>query len=735
MGGNTTEKTNGRPGVIDKLSFIRALRSRGYTLIPLRGKIPAVPEWQKSGPLDFTEAQLTAGNYGVALKAGDLVIDVDPRNFAKGDKPLARLIAAIGAPLNNTFAVRTGGGGLHIYLTKPADVAVKHELIGEGSDNFSGIEFKTLGRQVVGPGSIHPDSGKPYVIVSPFDAPVIPAPAKLLDLIKKTAVPFEEVGELKDYKNDAGTQARFVAYLKESAPLSVEGKQGDRTAFTVAASGRDFGLPPSTVLDLMLGHWNDRCAPPWEAAELEAKVTHAYRYAKGKMGAKHPAAGFQDIEVKSLAQDGRDAAPAEVVWQLTKNGQIVKCFYNLLNYLRLPAGGFYNVFGFNEFTGQVEFVAPAPWHRGEMPTGEGVSIQDKDLALIKGYLAVKHGFEATVSNIAEAVTVVAYAQKFHPVRSYLTGLKWDGRPRIDQWLQNYAGAVDSAYVRSVGRKTLCAAVARILNPGCKFDQVMTLEGPQGAGKSMLCAALGGKWSADFPVDPQNPDTVAAMQGKWFVELAELSVLKRSEQASLKAFITRRTDKVRVAYGRLHQEFPRQCVFIGSINPEADNAYLQDQTGNRRWWPVEVGSRIDFSGVRRDRDQLFAEATVTLQRGEKLYMDTDRLEQDAREIVDARCPEHAWTERISAWLYDDNIGQGSAAGRNFVTPREVFIDAMGGIDKQLTRREILSVASVMRRLGWKSVIKRVGKSVVRGYARPATELESREEVDADLDGLI
>jgi predicted P-loop ATPase len=274
-----------------------------------------------------------------------------------------------------------------------------------------------------------------------------------------------------------------------------------------------------------------------------------------------------------------------------------------------------------------------------------------------------------------------------------------------------------------------------MRPGCKFDHVLTLEGPQNAGKSMLCAALGGEWSADFTVDPQDPDTVAAMQGKWIIELAELSVLKRAERNALKAFITRRVDKVRVAYGRLHQEYPRQSIFIGSINPEADNGYLEDTTGNRRWWPVEVGAKIDFAGVSRDRNQLFAEALYKLEKGESIFMDTLNLEDDARAVVASRQTEDPWTERIDAWLHDPIPGAGSAKGREFVTARDVILDALGGTDKQIARRDVVRVANVMRHLGWESVLKWKEGRPVRGYSRVAVAPKTPKEPEVSLDGLI
>ena len=729
--------------LMSKDEQVLKMRARGYTLFPLvkEGKEPTkeATGWRKCGPLSFTPQQLAEGNYAVAAKAGDLFIDVDPRHFAPGDNPVKRLVAAVG-PLS-TFTVKTGGGGLHLYFSKPADIKTAYTL-----SAFPGIEFRREGMYIVGPGCVHPDTKKLYDVIK--DAAVAPCPPKLLELLKITEVPFAEIkkdgGKNVDYKSDEGTQKRYADFLLGPAPLS--------GSYKIACAGRDLGLPPAITLELILAHWNPRREGPRAAAEVEAKVTHAYKYARGGAGDKHPAADFTAVATTEETEKAKTSAKKEeIVWQLTKQGSIVKCFYNLLNYLKLPEGGLDGVFGFNEFTGQVEFTAPAPWHKGKMPSTEnGRAIQDKDLALLKGYLAVKHAFEQTTGALAEAITVVSHARNFHPVREYLRGLVWDGKPRIDQWLVTYAGALDSQYVRAAGRKTLCAAVARVLRPGIKFDQVLTLEGAQGAGKSMLCAALGGEWAADFPVDPQAPDTVAAMQGKWFVELAELSILSRKvEMSALKAFITRRVDKVRVAYGRLHQEYPRQSVFIGSINPEADNGYLSDPTGNRRWWPVEVSDRIDFIGVRRDRDQLFAEAVEIFRKGENLYMDNKSLEVDAKAVVDARHPEHAWTDRISAWLNDPTPGNGSGRGREFVTAREIFIDAMGGIDKQLTRKEILAIAAVMRSLGWESVTQRQGARVVRGYVLggggsrgnggggngAGGDANAGADGDATMDGLI
>lgn len=718
---------------MSKAENIAALRGAGFTLIPLNGKIPAVTEWQKAGPNDYPMAGAGDKNYGVALKAGDLVIDVDPRHFSPStDKPLARLVAAIGAPLSS-FTVRTGGGGLHIYLAKPADITIAHTL-----EDYPGLEFKSSGRQVVGPGSIHPDSHKEYKVIAGAPDNISPAPEKLLALLKVTAIPFAEIGDgLKDYKNDTDTQGRMVEYLTSgSAPLSIEGKEGDATAFKVACYGRDLGLPPATTLSLLCEYWNPRCLPPWEDAEIEAKVINVYKYAKRAAGNKHPAADFDPVAPVCGPVAAEDkTVPSPIAWDTDANGKVKKTFFNLLNYLRLPNAGLDGIFARNEFTGQVEFTAPAPWHKGVMPRGGGGSamVGDLDLKLLKGHLAVRHGFEMTTNNLEEAVAVTAHSHRFHPVRDYLRGLKWDGRRRLDTWLIDYAGTEDSPYTRAVGRKTLCAAVARIMKPGCKFDQVLVLEGEQNAGKSMLCEALGGDWAADFPIDPHRADTIAAMQGKWIIELAEMAVLRRTERSALKAFISRRTDKVRVAYGRLHMEYLRQSIFIATINPEADMTYLEDPTGNRRWWPVTCGRRVDFKGIKVVRDQLYAEAVDAVKKGESIFMDTEKLEVEAGEVVKLRHAGHPWTERILLWLVEADARTGKP--REFVTARDIYIEALGGLDKQLKRMEVVAIATVMRSLEWEGCVKWINDHPMRGYRRAGTGRQKKEEVvGADLAGL-
>jgi len=682
-----------------KIQAIRNFTEAGFRLIPLNGKTPLTQEWQKTKPFEFGEKELSDQNYGVALGASDLVIDIDPRNFVKGDDPVKRLIKEIGVPLDDTFIVQTGGGGLHIYFTKPADSRIVNQL-----KEFHGIEFKSVGRQVVGPGSIHPDTLKEYKIVKGTLQEIKEVPAKLHDLIRRRPQDIKLNGAGVEYQDDAATQARFIDFLKYVAEPSVAGQGGDNNAFRVAATARDYALSPATTLELMLELWNPKCSPPWTVEDLKVKVKNAYEYAQKTVGNAHPSADFHPISGETIKPKRRPQ------WIFGKNGKPINNFSNLLTFMQIDGSDLKDIFGYNEFTGRVEFLKAAPWHDSGFEPGRAVG--DNDLKLLKGYLAVSHKFETNIQKIEEAVVNAAFALKFHPVREYLNKLdKWDGEKRLDTWLIDYLGAGDTEFIRAAGRKTICAAVMRVLFPGCKYDYVLVLEGAQGIGKSSVCKILGGEWASDSPIDPHSKDTIQLMQGRWIIEIAELEYTRKSEADAIKAFLTRSTDMARLAFGRVPSHFPRQSIFIASKNPGADGTYLKDDTGNRRYWPVycePIGGQVDFAGLAAARDQLFAEALVKLKKGEKLFMDTKALEIEAQQAVATRHAEHHWTEVIASWIAMQKEKPA------FLTSREIYLGAIGGTDRTMGRKEQLGIATAMRGLGWAPGVVRVGVRTVRGY---------------------
>ena len=689
-----------------KVRAIRALTAAGFILIPLRGK-EASYGWRSIVHGQYGEDEIGGGNYGIALGPNQIAVDVDPRHAAPGDNPLLRLSVFV-AGLPDSFVVQSGGAdhGRHIFATLPAGAPKIRHTIPE----YKGLDFRGHGQYVVGPGSIHPDTRNEYTVIS--------GPPKKLqnlhpDIVSLYAASsssgvgtdFGGGAGTSEYKDDDATKDRFISYLHCGAP------QGEGS-FRVACTGRDYGLSPAVTWDLMCEEWESGGKT---AEELKTKVLHAYKYASGAVGSAHPETDFQNLPLPPVFE-----APAhdkDLRWENDKNGKPKRTFANLRNYFKLSKTGLCGVFGFNSFVGRVEIMNPAPWHKGILPACPGVT--DTDLKLCKAFLVDKHGFETSVQNIDEIITAEADIHKFHPVRDYLDGLKWDGVKRLDGWLHDYMGAADDVYTRACSRKTLCAAVARVYRPGVKFDHVLVLEGAQGIGKSTAVAILGGKWFGDPIVDPHSKDTIQGMQGRWILEMAEMVTHNQSDVQELRSFLSRGTDTVRPPYGRLPVEHPRQSIFIATTNPGPDGTYLKDETGNRRWWPVMCAPRggiLDFKAFKAVRDQLFAEAVEAVKGGEAIYMDTDELRGAAADATAQRHAEHPWTEKVGDWVAGLPRGAGGEPV-DFITGRQVFVDALGGIDKQFTHKEARSIASAMKSLGWESVVRRISdEKVMRGYAR-------------------
>lgn len=312
-------------------------------------------------------------------------------------------------------------------------------------------------------------------------------------------------------------------------------------------------------------------------------------------------------------------------------------------------------------------------------------------AALAAHLQEACGLNVSTNTVRAAVNLLAKKNSFHPVIDYLNGLRWDGMPRLDTFLINYAGAADKPYVRAVSAKTLIGGVARVMQPGCKFDTLLCLEGPQGVGKSSLLCALmpNPNWFADeLGGAIGNKDASLGLSGKWMIELAEFAAVKKSMIEDVKSFVTRKVDHYRTPYGMRAADHPRQCFFAATINPGADGAWLNDATGGRRFWPVRV-ERCDIASIEANLDQLWAEAVHRYRAGENWY-----LPKDIEEIAS-----HEQAKRLEPNFWDDLVDQylATSSGLKEVATIDVYRSVYGHPPKH--SRELSPIAQAMRERGW------------------------------------
>jgi predicted P-loop ATPase len=279
---------------------------------------------------------------------------------------------------------------------------------------------------------------------------------------------------------------------------------------------------------------------------------------------------------------------------------------------------------------------------------------------------------------------------FHPVRDHFESLVWDGQPRLNCWPQLYLGVPPSPYSIAIGRMFLISMVARILEPGCKADHMIVLEGAQGSGKSTAINILAGGdefFSDALPVDLAHKDASSHLRGKLLVEIAEMHSLDRTTSALLKSYLTRRHERYRPSYARYDVIEPRQCTFAGTTN---EDFYLRDTTGGRRFWPMRTGD-IDLDGLAANRDQLIAEAVDEYRRGAQWWPPRDFEREHMHAEQEKRLEPDAWREPIVDYIERQGVSEISVAA--------LALHALGLSFKSTDRKELGRIAGIMRGLKW------------------------------------
>lgn len=369
-------------------------------------------------------------------------------------------------------------------------------------------------------------------------------------------------------------------------------------------------------------------------------------------------------------------------------------------------------FMLNAFDGKRYLLKNVPWRKvkGTEP------IRDVDYSGVRNYIETVYGIVAS-SKIDDALALEFERRAFHPVREYLNGLEWDGRPRIDMLLVDFFGAEDNAYTRAAIRKMLTGAVARVMEPGIKFDLVLIIVGPQGCYKSTFIRRLGKRWFSDSFNTVQGKEAFEQLQGAWIIEMAELSGLRKAEVESIKHFISKCDDTFRPAYGRTTETYKRQCVFFGSTNV---GDFLKDPTGNRRFMPIATAPENALLSVPDDMtdetvDQIWAEAVELYRAGERLYLSAEeeslaRGEQRRHSEVDDRrglIEEYLelllppdWSSydlpKRRDWLADPLSARGTVP-RETVTIAELWCECLGKDKVDMSRYSTRDVNDMMKSL--------------------------------------
>ena len=432
-----------------------------------------------------------------------------------------------------------------------------------------------------------------------------------------------------------------------------------------------------------------------------------------------------DEKVKTVFAEERQAQAssefADEDWQtrleLDKAGNIKNTLRNLT--LILENDPMLKPLVFNQLLDGMEIKGEVPWkHPSKF-------WRDADDAQLISYVDTHYG-TFSARNYDIAVMKVTDDRSYHPIRAFIEDLpEWDGVERVDTLLIDYLGASDTAYVRAVTRKTLCAAISRVLRPGCKFDSMLVLNGPQGVGKSTLIAKLAGEWFSDSLNLGDTKDKTAAekLQGYWILEIGELAGLKKAEVETLRSFLSRQNDIYRASFGKRATPHLRQCVFFGTTN--AESGYLRDTTGNRRFWPVKTpggAAKHSWQLTGEEIQQIWAEALVYVKRGEKLYLDADMetlakteqreaMESDEREglvrvYLDTLLPAD-WdsmdTFERRNFLNGSEFGEQQRTGtvkRTSVSNMEIWCECFGKERANLRRADSNELTSILSRLGWK-----------------------------------
>ena len=448
--------------------------------------------------------------------------------------------------------------------------------------------------------------------------------------------------------------------------------------------------------------------PSWQAmvalansdAEVSAKVN--------KERLEHATSVFDVVDIDNSNEEIDDTEWMTKL-EVDKNGKIKTSTNNIMvvleNDTRLKGK-----LAYDEFSNRGLVLGKLPWDGSE----ETRLWTDVDNAGVRHYLETLYGLTST-GKVDDALALTGHKHRRNIVRDYLTGLSWDGVPRLDNLLHDYLGATSNEYTKQVMRKALVAAVSRAITGAVKFDTMAILIGVQGIGKSTFLAKLGKDWFCDSLQNLEGKEAAEIIQGQWIVELGELTAMSKTETNLIKQFLSKKEDVYRAAYGRHAQKQPRRCVFFGTSN---DDEILKDVTGNRRFYPISVGvvpcKKSVFDDLDIEVDQIWAEAYSRYLLGESLILskDAEILAEEAREMYRETSPKEGLIREFLAievpqnWqdlslgqrrmFYQGNLADVSEkkVKRDKICALEIWCECFNGDPRYMRRQDSMEINSIL-----------------------------------------
>lgn len=531
-----------------------------------------------------------------------LIIDVDPRN--NGDETLADLELSHGR-LPKTLTALTGGGGQHYYYdVNSVDARQRGRILGQG------VELKGDGGYVVAPPGTHV-SGKRYEWDFGHGSMEFP-PQWLLDMDRRRSRFLMASGEALDgimgvAFSASGLLGRPLGpdRVAVTCPWQSDhstGEAGDSSSVVFGPTGKSrwgwFHCSHAHCLERLAGlrgvermHEVLRALPP-EAAKLASE------------------------KVKGAERDLRRVTRAEwersIQWD-TKGERPIGNAGNLKLMMDNDTT-WSGSLAYDESKDRLYWAKPPPEVIGLPRIDAGTNVTEADWMLVSHWFLKERAMRSDKTTTQDVINAVGKANAHNSLSNYLEAIQWDGKPRLSKWLATYCGAADTHYTERIGRAWMVSAVARAFEPGCQVDHTLVFEGKQGLGKTSVFRVLGGDWYLGSLPRIEDKDAQHILSGSWIVEIQELSSMKGMRIEKVKSYLTERWDTYRPPYARDFVKRPRRCVFAASTN---DGEYIEDRTGARRFWPVEI-TKIDLDALIADRDQLWAEAREAFITHERYY---------------------------------------------------------------------------------------------------------------------